>query len=276
MFEASRVEAGLVYTRRLLRLLGGLAAMAGFAPGAGTASADPVDLLLLGDSITFGRVSGDPAPSWAELVALELGDAYRVENIACNGTTSLDWTLSQGAVLCGGLGFAFPNLFEARATPMLPARYTTVLLGTNDAVGFLEPVPVPVERYALALEEISGNLIDEGSERVILMTPPRWVGGSPEEQGRITGYRSEVLRVCESDDALICGPDLYELLDPYEHFDGGDSHPNAEGQALIADELLETLARNPVPEPSARALHGLALLCLLGTRLRRSENVEKS
>ena len=61
------------------------------------ASATPLRLVLVGDSITAGQVSAPKGPPYAELVAEALGPAFEIVNLGCGGTSSLDWTRSRGA-----------------------------------------------------------------------------------------------------------------------------------------------------------------------------------
>lgn len=186
-----------------------------------------VSFLLIGDSITAGTVSEPIGPSYAELV----GGVNR----GVSGQSTRDWL--------PGL-----SLFDA-----LPAAYTvTLLLGTNDASGFLEPGPVPVEEYEANLRSIIAALYEHGTLRVIVMTPPRnfaaWDNAAPD---RLRGYRQAVLWLC-SEGVAECGPDVHELLGP-EHFAVGDVHPNGAGHALIAEAL---------PEPDSGLLFAVALLTL--------------
>jgi lysophospholipase L1-like esterase len=121
-----------------------LAVFAGI--GAGCAPDRPPTVLLLGDSITWGVMSGDAdpdAPDFSDWLRAELGDEVRVVNVACSGASSLDWTLSRGSPICGRQGRVAPEIYTARAVPELAADVVTVILGTNDAGGFMEEAPVP-------------------------------------------------------------------------------------------------------------------------------------
>jgi lysophospholipase L1-like esterase len=240
----------------MLRLLAALALVA--LPG--TALAAPFSVVLLGDSITFGQVSEPVGPSYAELLADSLGSDFAVTNIGCGGTSSLDWTRSRGSAICGGVsGFVLPDLYEGRALPTLPADLVTIMLGTNDAIGFFEPGIVAVEDYRDAILEIATSLLLDGADQVMLMTPPpNFVSTLP--ASFIVQYRAQVLDICGAPgDAILCGPDVYALLGPSDF--GNSIHPNAAGNAKIAS-ALDPAIRSAVPEPGSAALVLLGLSAL--------------
>jgi len=111
-------------------------------------------VLLIGDSITQGGVSGTPAgPPYADVAATELGASFDVHNLGCGGSTSLDWLPYIGVTICPGI---FVDLWQQRIAPNTPADIATIMLGTNDATGFFEPEnqPVAPADYAAALEAI--------------------------------------------------------------------------------------------------------------------------
>lgn len=254
----------------VLRWLSIAAVVLASAPGA---AADPRRVLLIGDSITWGTVSGDAGPPYAEALAELLGPTYEVINAGCGGASSLDWTLSQPNVICGGVGILEAGLFEVRALPHLPSDVVTVLLGTNDASGFFEPVPVEVPIYGAAMSEIVQNLRFFGARYVILMTAPDYDWEDPARVERLAGYREEILDLCGSHPRVRCGPDLHQRLDLDAHFEPGDVHPNAAGHAVIAEELAEAVrSLPPSPAPMACGLGpevALLLPPLLALRRRR-------
>jgi lysophospholipase L1-like esterase len=254
----------------VLRWLSLAVAVLVLGPGA-AAAAEPREVLLIGDSITQGIVSGDEGLPYAAVLAELLGPGYEVINGGCGGSSSLDWTLSQPDVICGGVGSLEPGLFEVQALPHLPANVVVVLLGTNDAIGFLEPVPVEVPIYAAAMNEIVWNLLVARARHVILMTAPDHGWEDPDRVARLAGYRDEILALCASHPRLVCGPDLHQRLDLDVHFEPGDVHPNAEGHATIAAELAEVV--RDVTAPSSCGLGGelaLVLPLLLAVRRRRA------
>lgn len=210
------------------------------------AHAAPFSVVLLGDSITAGGVSEPVGPSYAELLAESLGPDFRVVNVGCGGTTSLDWTTSRGSAVCGTAGMTPPNVYEARARAALPADLVTVLLGTNDAIGLLEAGPVKPTAYREAIAEIASNLLRDGAARVMLLTPPP-NRGNVYAHSLVMGYRREIHKLCDGpDDAILCGPDLLELLGPDDL--GDRIHPNGPGNAKIAGALRDAIrALAPAP-----------------------------
>jgi lysophospholipase L1-like esterase len=227
----------------------------------GLASAAPTSVVLLGDSITNGSLSAPLGPSYEALLVDSLGAGFQISNIACGGSSSLDWTRSRGDAICGS-SFVLPNLYEGRALQELPAELVTILLGTNDAIGFFEPAPIEPSAYRSAIEELVLDLQDDGAGRILLMTPPPNPAFS-HLAGLLGAYRDEILALCAAPgDAVLCGPDVFTLLTP-EDFASGNSHPNAYGHAKIAAALHDAILA-AVPEPGAGALFasGLAALAL--------------
>jgi lysophospholipase L1-like esterase len=215
-----------------------------------------ISLVLLGDSITNHSVSGPPGPSFATLLAAELGDGYAVRNIACDGSSALDWSPRLGVAQCGA-DLALPSLYLARARPKLPADLVAVLLGTNDATGAFEPAPVEPRAYGAAIAELASALLADGAARVMLMTPPP-IPSLPRATLRLSLYRREIFAICSApDDAILCGPDVFTLLGDAD-FAPNDVHPNAQGHARIAAALLDAV--RAVPEPGSASLVALGLV----------------
>jgi MYXO-CTERM domain-containing protein len=233
------------------------------------ARADPISIVLLGDSITAGATSAPTGPSYATLLADSLGPGFTVTNLGCGGASSLDWTPSRGGVFCGG-DVERPNLYQALAQPQLPAAIVTILLGTNDAIGFEESARTDPWVYTVAIAQLSGNLLADGAAKVMLMTPPPNFAGRGAARSLLARYRNAIIALCGSPgDAVVCGPDVYALLDP-EDFAAGDIHPNESGQAKIADALHDAvLAAIPEPASAPLTLAALAALAALGAGRRR-------
>ncbi len=203
----------------------------------------PYSVVLLGDSITYGVISGDSdgvATPYAELLAVKLGSDFRGINIACSGASSLDWTLSRGDARCGHQGEQPAILYLARARPALPADLVIVMLGGNDAGGFLEDSPVEPATYIAAIQEIVSNLLADRASRVMLIPAPQNFAGRPPVQNKLRQYHRKVLALCAQTVSIACGPDLFKLLVPHDF--SQDVHPNAAGHRRIAEILAPAIA----------------------------------
>ncbi len=205
----------------------------------------PVRVLLVGDSITVGVTSGEAGLSFAQRIEEHFGSEVELVNRACGGASATDWTLSQPGTDCGLWGQKPPGLFEALAMPELPADFAILLLGTNDAVGYNEPEPVRAGVYGRSLAEVTQNLLSAGAGKVILIAPPHvphvpkpnWRGA----EQRLRNYGRQVRRICSANPRVVCGPDLFDLLDVREHFESQNLHPNRSGHEVIATALAGTL-----------------------------------
>jgi lysophospholipase L1-like esterase len=231
------------------------------------ARADPIRVVLLGDSITAGATSEPTGPPYATLLADSLGPGFTVTNLGCGGTSSVDWTPSSGSAFCGGT-VERPNLYEGLAAPQLPADLVTILLGTNDAIGFEESERVDPSVYTVAIAELSGRLLADGAAKVMLMTPPPNFSGRGAARTLLARYRNAIIALCGSPgDAVVCGPDVYALLEP-EDFADRNIHPNASGEAKIADALHDAVLA-AIPEPASAPLTLVGLAALRAAAYRR-------
>lgn len=196
-------------------------------------------VLLIGDSITQGAVSGTPGPPYANVVATDLGPVFDVRNLGCGGATSFDWRPDTGVTICGGL---FINLWAERVLPNLPAEIATVMLGTNDATGFFEPAPLTGANYGANIQAIVDGLHAAGVGQVILMTPPARCTSAPQAvRDRLADYRLRLFTMCLTKPGVVCGPDVYKLLDPVADFAACDVHPNAQGHAKLGHALADAV-----------------------------------
>lgn len=120
-----------------------------------------------------------------------------------------------------------------------------------------DPEPVSDEAYRASVEEVVANLIAAGAGTVILMTPPDSLGEEGEERDRLLAYRDEIQSICVTNQLVVCGPDVFTLLDPELDFDDGDIHPNAQGHAKLADAFAEVI--EAVNGPTRRLVPALGL-----------------
>lgn len=225
---------------------------------AGSAAAVPIRTLLLGDSITFGIVSGMGGAPYAEILAEDLAGTYDVVNAARSGTSAFFWAPSTP---CPGICNGADTLFEELAAPELPSDIVTVLLGTNDALGFFLEERTSVDAYEGFMRELVDGIFAGGASDVILMTAPAANVSLPAAT-LLAGYRERIGLICQDTLGVLCGPDLYELLDPTLDFEPGDIHPNADGHAKIAWALEDSI--RGLPEPGTGLLLWLGLGLGLG------------
>jgi len=196
-------------------------------------------VLLIGDSITEGTVSGTPGSPYAAVVATDLGPEFDVLNLGCGGASSFDWRPDTGVTICGGL---FIDLWAQRVLPNVPAEIATVMLGTNDATGFFEPAPLTGDNYAANIEAIVDGLHAAGVDQVMLMTPPARCTSAPQAvRDRLADYRLRIFTLCLVKPGVVCGPDVYKLLDPVADSFSCNVHPNAQGHAKLGHALADAV-----------------------------------
>ena len=164
----------------------------------------PFRATTLGDSITQGVGNVRPYP---DALREALGPMYVIHNAGISGTTSTDWAPGSwhlGFLPGVDLFAGFPGFFE----PLPGGHIVTVMLGTNDALGFFDPGPVSPEAYADQLADLSAGLLGLYA-RVVLMTAPRPPVLSTQALiERFTGYAVQVHLLCTAFERIVCGPDL--------------------------------------------------------------------
>ncbi len=223
-------------------------------PGSPLHADEPVRVLLLGDSITQGDVSGPTGVPYAERLARLLGAGYDVRNLGCSSTSSADWHPRAGPRLCAA---GLVDLWKDRVAPNLPADVVIVLLGTNDAIGFLEPARTSSSDYRMNLRQLLMALRSAEVPRTILLTPPaRCPRASPDAHRLLERYGDVIRDLCSTLDGVECGPDLHRRLDVRRDFFRCDVHPNREGHERIARMLAAEIRGDPSPNletiPSAK------------------------
>lgn len=234
------------------------------------ATALPSEVLLIGDSITEGGVSYPAGTDftcrqglcYAERLSEMLGSGYQITNAGVGGSTTVDWTRSTPAiphVLVDGVP---TTLFSGLAVPNLPSEIVLIMLGVNDALGFLESTPTLPSVYSENLDQMIARIFELGANQVILVGPSPLFAFDSSVQGRLNDYGSAVESLCATTVDVICGPDLRSLLTRSD-FAGDDVHPNPAGHEKIAMALADSITS--IPEPSAAVLTGMGL-ALMGTR----------
>ena len=141
-------------------------------------------LLLVGDSYTFGKISGPAGPSYAELLEDELAPTV-VVNAGILASNTGDW-LPDGA------------FYTNRILPEMPSA-VSLLLGTVDALDEpdQERPPIAPEEYSQNLAAIVDQLILDGAPAVYLSTPPQnHFMATGETLDRLVAYREIVLTLC--------------------------------------------------------------------------------
>lgn len=200
----------------------------------------PLKVLMVGDSITEGQQSQPSDLPYHQVTANELGPAYEVVSIGCGGATSEDWVPGGPSTLCGGQWWN-PNVYEARATPELPVDVATVMLGTNDATGFFEPAPILPLDYAQNMVALIDQLLADGADTVVLMTPPPMCStADPATVDRLVAYRAIDRYLCDHHAGVVCGPDVYTLLGPAD-FRACDVHPNGQGHRVLGEAVADAI-----------------------------------
>jgi lysophospholipase L1-like esterase len=216
---------------------------------------DSFKILVIGDSISAGVVGLPKGPPYTEILLerlqTEVDPKIHMENVACSGSTSKDWTVSEGKDRCLWL-MTTPTLYENRARPRLPADLVILMLGGNDAATWTKPAPFTAEEYRTYMTEVIEHLKEDGARKTIWMTSPRLGVDSCSHAGveyripnqLLAEYREVALDVCSKDPLVECGPDLYRLF-PYTMYHGAfcDPHPNKSGSMHIANYLFDSVEK---------------------------------
>jgi len=177
----------------------------------------PTELVMLGDSLTW-------LPAYSSQVADTYEDGKAIV-YAFGGFATGDF-LPGGDVYMGG------------EFSMLRPRVVTILLGTNDAIQEITP-----RDFGDNLSKIVNALLEDGSGTIILVVPPPiffLLGRAPAANLLLNHYRQEIEWLCGvPDDAIECGPDLFDVIKREHVFDG--IHFNDEGGDIVAGLLLDEL-----------------------------------
>jgi len=224
----------LIFACVLLMLLG----LACSAERASEPEARAVEVVLLGDSITYGTTFPLEDRPYTDLLAAELAGTHVLRNAGCAGASTSDWTLSGGDHSC------YPDvheslIFDAVLRPLLPADWVVILLGTNDSIGAREPAVLSAQLYEQNLIEIMEQARAAGAGAFLLVTPPPRCEAAAMQA--LAGYREVLLSLCEARADTECGPNLLRLLDAQQDLSACNVHPNQRGTQKIAKALARRL-----------------------------------
>jgi lysophospholipase L1-like esterase len=189
-------------------------------------------LVVLGDSHVKGPQSRPQGSSFVEVLREELGWRYEVVAAGCPGSTTRDWT-QDGPTLGCSMQNAYPEL----AQPRLPAEIVVILLGTNDAVGYLEERPLTPQVYAQAMQKLVRRVQRDGGQRILLLGPPPNPLLRKRGLQRLRQYPKALAELAEKEPDVYMGPDLQEFINFEEHFGGRRIHMNGVGHRLIGERL---------------------------------------
>lgn len=172
----------------------------------------PTDYLFIGDSHTTGpgfvqdfQDMFDPG----DVIVLERGDQSTGKWVP---SADLLWQ-----------GF---NVDDWKPTSAI------LFLGRGDASYF--PMTSP-RVYKMNLEEMAMRLLDNGAEEVVLLTTPR---PHPDEETSeefdfYRRYEGEIKDLCDTTtEAIVCGPNLYRIINPKRHLGEDGVHLNDKGNKI--------------------------------------------
>lgn len=236
-----------------------------------TAAADPIRMIMVGDSITVGRSSTPGATGYVDDLTLQLGADYEVVNAGLGGSSAVLWDPGRPCFfLCPDAPNPTDSIYDLFLVPELPADIVSIMLGTNDALGFWIAAPATEEIYRSALTALIDELLEFGTDTILLATPPPFPGDQPEGNALLLDYRAVVIDLCNTLEGVVCGPDINSLLDAEVHFDGTNIHPNFLGHAAIADAFYDSVLSIPEPGTGVLVALGMAVLTLKRRRSRLS------
>ncbi|MEV4669429.1 SGNH/GDSL hydrolase family protein [Microbacterium sp. LWO12-1.2] len=201
-------------------------------------SAEPLNWVITGDSITHGLVHTQGGRSYPEhLHELIRGELERVRDIVINSAIS-------GHRIVDILGD-----WDRRVSSWRP-DVVTLMIGTNDmSTGGVWPI-ISADDYAASLHEFVSRVRALGAIPV-LQTPPSIDDLNAPERARVAEFAAAVRAVAASDDVI-----LVDQLARFTELGGGGVpwglmndpfHPNATGHAALAIELAKALGIRPDP-----------------------------
>ena len=212
-------------------------------PGIVAALAASLHVLFVGDSISAGTGAIEGG-GFVALIA-KAQPEWTVHAAGCPGASSADWLRAGSA--SGIERCATEGAFASLAAPHIDADVVHILLGTNDAIGYLEEAPIAsaefVSNVAALARRFSGDVI------VSLPPPAPRPHGGP--QRRLDRYAKALrARAAAPDAPFRIGADFGDL----ERARLTGVHPDGTGHAWMARRLVRTLRRlSPPPGVAATA-----------------------
>ena len=196
----------------------------------GSLRATPSKILLIGDSLTK-PVPGRHSPPLTRIYSVDLaermGRNYRIVNLAEPGSTAVGWK---------------NELFMRHGRPKHPADVVIFLVGSNDASG-LYGAPLSARHYLATMTWLVEHSLKLGAGKVMLIPPPNQNRKKNRAQvtERLGRYRDVITRLCERNERVVCGPDLFSMLGPREHLGPDNVHLNQAGHNAISGLIYRAL-----------------------------------
>ena len=202
----------------------------------GTALLAGLTVLFLGDSITGGTGAAAEGGFVAHVVRAH--PEWTIHVVGCPGASSADWVRSSEDA--DEAGCALGGAFEALAASYTEVDVVHVLIGTNDAIGFLEDAPLSAAEFATNVEALARRFAGD----VIVSLPPPAPKPYGRTQRRLDNYAKALRARAEAPDAAFrLGAD-FGALDRKRLL---GVHPDGTGHAWMARRLSSTLDRLSPP-----------------------------
>jgi lysophospholipase L1-like esterase len=193
-----------------------------------------------------GEGSDDDSPLPCEHTATLIGDSLT----ALPGWAQLiqDEFLPGEIRIAAGLGFTMRTMepgkfwYDREEFDKFPPCTLVILLGSNDAGRFRQ---TPASSVLGFLNKIIDQTLDDGAERILVMTPPPVFNPDLIAIGtmdRLLEYHDGITERCERDpdDLVECGPDLFLEMEEI-HFTTDGVHFSVLGGEWLFVRLLPFL-----------------------------------
>jgi lysophospholipase L1-like esterase len=207
----------------LILIIGGSAALTrvyGLLP----AKAESYTVACVGDSLTFGLMSDDPATQSypAVLSTLKSGKlVFTAENYGCSGATVDHESFKP-----------YTNQAEYTSSLTTTANVVVIMLGTNDAV--MSPNQTDFDEDYKQLLDIYINLPQK--PKVIVITPPHLYNNFDGNVSKLADREKAIAQEMGLD--VI---DIYALSADMGQYSKDNVHFNAEGYKLLAEYIYTGL-----------------------------------